>query len=229
MRPDFFRAGWARGGLFGLWLSAVFCASPVLSEPRHGLSMYGDPALPQDFVSLPYTNPAAPKGGRIVVGNTGGFDSLNPFILKGTVPWQLRFLGYESLMGRNYDEPFALYGLLAESVETGPNREWVEFTLRPEARFSDGSPVTLDDVLWSYEILGTLGPPALPRLLAKGRKDRTDRPALAAPHLQHCRPRTGADRRPAPNPAKGPVGGPRLHRLGPRGSDWHRSLCGRPA
>ena len=121
--------------------------------------MYGDPALPPDFVSLPYANPAAPKGGQIVTGNTGGFDSLNPFILKGTAPWQFRFLGYESLLDRNYDEPFALYGHLAESVEVGPNRKWVEFTLRAEARFWDGSPVTLEDVLWSYETLGTQGHP----------------------------------------------------------------------
>lgn len=121
--------------------------------------MYGEPALPPDFVSLPYANPDAPKGGRIVMGNTGGFNSLNPFVLKGTAPWQLRFLAYESLMGRNWDEPFSLYGLLAESVEVGPNREWVEFTLRPEARFSDGSPVTVEDVIWSYDILGRRGHP----------------------------------------------------------------------
>jgi peptide/nickel transport system substrate-binding protein len=71
----------------------------------------------------------------------------------------VRFLAYESLMGRSYDEPFSLYGLLAESIETGPNREWVEFTLRPEAKFSDGSPVTIEDVMWSYETLGTQGNP----------------------------------------------------------------------
>ena len=119
--------------------------------------MYGEPALPPDFVSLPYANPDAPKGGRVVFGNTGGFDSLNPFVQKGTAPWQLRFWGYESLMGRSWDEPFTLYGLLAESVETAPDRSWVEFTLRPEARFSDGSPVTVEDVIWSYETLGTKG------------------------------------------------------------------------
>lgn len=119
--------------------------------------MYGDPALPPDFVSLPYANPDAPKGGRIVFGNVGSFDSLNPFIRKGNPPWQLRFWGYESLMGRSWDEPFTLYGLLAESVRTAPDRSWVEFTLRPEARFSDGSPVTVEDVIWSYETLGTKG------------------------------------------------------------------------
>ncbi len=119
--------------------------------------MYGSPALPQDFVSLPYVNPNAPKGGKVVVGNTGGFDTLNPFTPKGTPPWQLRFWGYESLMGRSWDEAFSLYGLLAESVEVPEDRSWVEFSLRPEARFSDGSPVTVEDVIWSYETLGTKG------------------------------------------------------------------------
>ncbi|MEX0287048.1 MAG: ABC transporter substrate-binding protein, partial [Paracoccaceae bacterium] len=119
--------------------------------------MYGDPALPPDFVSLPYVNPDAPKGGQAVFGNTGGFDSLNPFVRRGTVPWQLRFWAYESLMARSWDEPFTLYGLLAESVETAPDRSWVEYTLREEARFSDGSPVTVEDVIWSYETLGTIG------------------------------------------------------------------------
>ena len=129
------------------------------AEPQHGIAMYGEPALPPDFVSLPYANPEAPTGGRIVTAEVGTFDSLNPFILKGSSPWQLRFLTGETLMGRSLDEPFTLYGLLAESIETGPNREWVEFTLRPEARFSDGSPVTVEDVIWSYETLGTVGHP----------------------------------------------------------------------
>nr|WP_242500373.1 extracellular solute-binding protein [Tropicimonas sp. IMCC6043] len=125
----------------------------------HGIAMYGDPALPPDFTALPYVNPDAPKGGRITLSEVGSFDSLNPFILKGRSVYGQRNYGYESLMGRNWDEPFTLYGLLAESIETGPNREWVEFTLRPEARFSDGSPVTVEDILWSFETLGTLGHP----------------------------------------------------------------------
>jgi len=119
--------------------------------------MYGTPALPPDFVSLPYANPDAPKGGRVVFGNTGGFNSLNPFVQKGTPPWQLRFWGYESLMGRSWDEPFTLYGLLAESVRTAPDRSWVEFTLRDAAQFSDGSPVTVADVIWSFQELGSNG------------------------------------------------------------------------
>src|SRR6056297_916121 len=138
---------------------SLLWAQAALADPEHGIAMYGDPALPPDFVSLPYANPQAPKGGKVVTGNVGGFDSLNPFILKGAPPWQLRFLAYESLMGRSWDEPFSLYGLLAESVETPPGREWVEFTLRPEAGFSDGSPVTVEDVIWSYRTVGTRGHP----------------------------------------------------------------------
>ncbi len=137
----------------------VFAASPLSAESQHGIAMYGEPDLPPDFVSLPYANPDAPKGGRVVFGNIGAFDSLNPFIRKGNVPWQLRFIGYESLMGRSRDEPFTLYGLLAESVETPDDRSWVEFTLREEAAFSDGSPVTVEDVIWSYTTLGTQGHP----------------------------------------------------------------------
>lgn len=155
MRPDIFRS--LRPGL-----AAILVAGWAVSgqaEPAHGIAMYGEPALPPDFVSLPYANPEAPKGGRVVTGDVGGFDSLNPFILRGTPPWQLAALTHETLMGRSWDEPFTLYGLLAESVETDETRSWVEFTLRPEARFSDGSPVTVEDVLWSYETLGTRGHP----------------------------------------------------------------------
>ncbi len=145
--------------LYALILATLLFANIGYSAPQHAIAMYGTPDLPPDFVSLPYANPDAPKGGRIVLGNTGGFDSLNPFVRKGTPPWQLRFFAYESLMGRSWDEPFTLYGLLAESIDVGPNRDWVEFTLRPEARFSDGSPVTVEDVIWSYEVLGTQGHP----------------------------------------------------------------------
>ncbi|MCP4824134.1 MAG: ABC transporter substrate-binding protein [Shimia sp.] len=140
-------------------LALAMVGTQTFAEAQHGIAMYGEPALPQDFVSLPYANPDAPKGGRVVTGNGGSFDSLNPFVRKGDVPWQLRFFAVESLMGRNWDEPFALYGLLAESIETPEDRSWVEFTLREEARFSDGSPVTVEDVIWSYETLGTVGHP----------------------------------------------------------------------
>ena len=139
--------------------SAIGLSGAGMAQPMHGIAMYGEPALGPDFTHLPYANPDAPTGGRIVTGETGSFDSLNPHIRAGSVPWQLRLLAYESLLGRSWDEPFTLYGLLAESVEVAPDHAWVEFILRPEARFSDGSPVTVADVIWSYETLGTIGHP----------------------------------------------------------------------
>ncbi|WP_347184492.1 extracellular solute-binding protein [Pacificibacter sp.] len=138
-------------------LAFCFSGTMAFAEPKHGIAMYGEPDLPPDFVSLPYANPNAPKGGKIISGEGGTFDSLNPFIQKGSVPWQLRFVMAESLMGRSYGEPFTLYGVLAETIEVGPNREWAEFTLREGAKFSDGTPVTVEDVMWSYEKLGTEG------------------------------------------------------------------------
>ncbi|MBC8411835.1 MAG: ABC transporter substrate-binding protein, partial [Rhodobacteraceae bacterium] len=121
--------------------------------------MYGAPRLPHDFVSLPYTNTNAKPGGTLVFGERGGFDSMNPYIRKGRAPWGVRTHVVESLMGRNWNEPFSLYGLLAETIEVGPNRTWVEFKLRKEAKFSDGSPVTVEDVIWSFSTLGTIGHP----------------------------------------------------------------------
>lgn len=150
-----------------LTTAAILIDSTAHAESAHGIAMYGEPALPHDFVSLPYANPDAPKGGTIVLGNTGGFDSLNPYIAKGTVPWQLRFFTHESLMGRTQDEPFALYGLIAESINTNEDRTWVEFTLRPEATFSDDSPITVEDVIWSFETLGTEGHPRYRGLWSK--------------------------------------------------------------
>lgn len=125
--------------------------------PAHGIAMYGEPALPPDLVSLPYANPAAPRGGRLVLPEVGTFDSLNPYLQRGTAPWGVGLLTVEPLMVRSYDEPFTLYGLLAESVATDPARSYVEFTLREGARFADGSPVTVADALWSMETLGTRG------------------------------------------------------------------------
>ncbi|MBK8441700.1 MAG: ABC transporter substrate-binding protein [Rhodobacter sp.] len=139
--------------------AVILAATAAIAEPRHGIAMYGDPALPPDFVSLPQANPDAPQGGSIRLGEAGGFDSLNPFITKGRTATGISGLTVETLMGRSYDEPFTLYGLLAESVDTDEARSYVEFTLREGARFSDGSPVTVADVMWSFETLGTLGNP----------------------------------------------------------------------
>ncbi|KIN72356.1 ABC transporter, periplasmic substrate-binding protein [Sulfitobacter guttiformis KCTC 32187] len=139
--------------------SLILWGFAAQSEPTHAIAMYGAPALPEGYANLPYVNADAPKGGDIVLGNTGGFDTLNPFVLKGTSPWQLPFFTHETLMGRSWDEPFTLYGLLAETVETDEARTWVEFTLREGTTFSDGSPLTIEDVLFSFELLGTQGHP----------------------------------------------------------------------
>ena len=143
----------------GAALALAVTAQMATAEPRYAIAMYGDPALPPDFVSLPQANPDAPKGGTITFGEPGSFDSLNPFITKGSAPGSISPLTIETLMGRSYDEPFSLYGLLAESVDTDDARSYVEFTLREGARFSDGSPVTVEDVLWSYQTLGEQGNP----------------------------------------------------------------------
>ncbi|SEQ24015.1 peptide/nickel transport system substrate-binding protein [Loktanella sp. DSM 29012] len=137
-------------------LALAWAATGAMAD-GHGIAMYGEPALPADFAHFPYANPDAPTGGRIVTAEVGTFDSLNPYIQKGSVPWQLRYIIGESLMVRSLDEPFTLYGQLASGVQTADDRSWVEFTLNPAAMFSDGSPVTVEDVIWSFEILGTQG------------------------------------------------------------------------
>lgn len=129
------------------------------AQPRHGIAMHGDPALPADFAHLPYVNPDAPKGGRIVLGQHGTFDSLTPFIIRGVAAAGLRDYVYESLLARSLDEPFSLYGLVAQSIEVPPDRSFIVFHLDPRARFSDGQPITPEDVLFSWEQLKDKGPP----------------------------------------------------------------------
>jgi peptide/nickel transport system substrate-binding protein len=108
---------------------------------------------------MPYANPDAPKGGRLVWGLSGTFDSLNPLIVKGLAVQQIRGFVVESLMARGFDEPFTLYGLLARSIETDDARSYVTFRLDPKARFSDGQPVVADDVLFSWALLRDHGRP----------------------------------------------------------------------
>src|SRR5215475_14065411 len=134
--------------VIGMTTAAVGAA-----DARHAIAMHGEPALAADFAAFPYVNPAAPKGGRLVQGVLGTFDSLNPLIVKGLAAPAIRGYVIESLMARGYGEPFTLYGLLARSVETDPARSYVTFTLDPPARFSDGTPVTADDVIFSWQIL----------------------------------------------------------------------------
>ena len=129
------------------------------SPIAHGIAMHGEPALPRDFEHLPHVNPNAPKGGHFRLGVPGSFDNLNPFTIKGNTPQGLRDLVYESLLARSAGEPFTLYGLIAGGIETPPDRSYVTFHLRPEARFSDGNPVTVEDVIFSHTILSQKGWP----------------------------------------------------------------------
>jgi peptide/nickel transport system substrate-binding protein len=139
-------------------------------EPHHAIAMHGEPGMAEGFKAARYVNPDAPKGGRLIEGVLGSFDSLNPFIVKGLVAQGIRspfvsgsnvISGYvvESLMARGYDEPFTLYGLIASTVETDDARSYVTFTLDPRARFSDGQPVTPQDVLFSWQLLRDHGRP----------------------------------------------------------------------
>src|SRR5213082_1461856 len=136
---------------------APFCEAKAAQS--HALAMHGAPALPPNFTHMPYANPDAPKGGRLVWGISGTFDSLNPLIVKGLAIQQIRGFVVESLMARGYDEPFTLYGLLAQSVDTDDARTFVTFTLNPAAHFSDGAAVTADDVVFSWQILRDHGRP----------------------------------------------------------------------
>jgi peptide/nickel transport system substrate-binding protein len=131
----------------------------ALAEPVAGLAMHGTPRETADFSHFPYTNPDAPKGGRARFAVQGSFDSLNPLIVKGVSAEGIREYLYESLMARAYDEPFTLYGLIAEAVETPSDRSYVEFTLNPAAKFSDGTPITVDDVIFSHAVLRDHGRP----------------------------------------------------------------------
>jgi peptide/nickel transport system substrate-binding protein len=135
----------------------ALCAS---AEPRHAIAMHGEPKLAAEFKSLPYTNPDAPKGGRLTLAINGAFDSLNPLIFKGESATGVRGYVYESLMARAEDEPFSLYGLIAASIDVPDDRRSITFQLRPEARFADGKAITAYDVLFSYKLLADKGWPA---------------------------------------------------------------------
>jgi peptide/nickel transport system substrate-binding protein len=164
-QPEYRRGEWVRNLILG-YLSIAFVLASIVAgiefaaaEPRPAIAMHGEPALPANFAAFPYVNPDAPKGGRLVQGVLGTFDSLNPLIVKGLAPPDIRGYVIEGLMARGYDEPFTLYGLLAESVETDAARSFVTFALNPRAEFSDGRPVTADDVLFSWQLLRDRGRP----------------------------------------------------------------------
>src|SRR5580692_7326891 len=138
----------------------LLAAAPVQrAQAAYAIAMHGAPAMPENFTAMPYINADAPKGGRLVQGVLGTFDSLNPLIVMGLPAQAIRGYVVESLMARGYDEPFTLYGLLADSVETNDARDYVTFHINPAAHFSDGVPVTAEDVLFSWQLLRDHGRP----------------------------------------------------------------------
>ncbi|MEI6558260.1 MAG: extracellular solute-binding protein [Rhodospirillaceae bacterium] len=144
-----------------LCLTALLLAFPAPARadgPVHGVAMHGAPKYAAGFTAFDYVNPEAPKGGTLRWAMTGSFDSLNPFIVRGRPAPGAADL-FESLMARAQDEPFSLYGLIAETIETPGDRSWVEFRLRPEARWQDGTAITAADVLFSWQTLRAHGRP----------------------------------------------------------------------
>jgi peptide/nickel transport system substrate-binding protein len=131
----------------------------ALAEPQAGIAMHGLPKYARGFTHFGYVNPDAPKGGALKLAVLGSFDSLNPFIIKGQPASGMREYVYETLMARSFDEPFSLYGLIAESIDTPEDRSSVTFQIRPEARFSDGTAITPDDVIFSWRLLKAKGRP----------------------------------------------------------------------
>lgn len=159
--------------LLAIGLIGALAAAPVGAEPRHGIAMHGEPALAPGFQHLPYANPAAPRGGTLKLATTGSFDSTNPFIVMGQAVTGVRTYTFESLLGRNWDEPFSLYGLLAESIDVSDDFSTIVFRLRPEARFSDGKPVTAADVVFSLELLRDHGRPNFKNFYSKVKRSET--------------------------------------------------------
>jgi microcin C transport system substrate-binding protein len=124
----------------------------------YGVSLMGAPSLPADFKYFPYVNPDAPKGGEVAVSNVGTFDSFNPFIVRGTAAVD-SFRVWDTLLMPNADEAQTAYGLLANVIEVPADKMGVAFELRPEAKFNDGTPVTAEDVAWTFETLREKGRP----------------------------------------------------------------------
>lgn len=149
----------------GFWtlLLCCFLALPAQAERVHGIAMHGAPKYAAGFDHLGYVNPDAPKGGELKLSKTGTFDNLNHHIITGNNAEGLEYLN-DKLMQRVWDEPFSLYGLVAESADISPDRSVVTFHLNKNARFHDGKPMTAEDVKFSYESYKKFGHPVRRRV-----------------------------------------------------------------
>ncbi len=142
-----------------VFLSTAATASAAGTDgPAHALAMHGKPKYPADFKHFDYVNPSAPKGGTQVQGVVGTFDSLNNFIIQGNPAAGLGLI-YDRLMESAADEPFTQYCLICETIDVPDDRSWVEFTLREDARWHDGKPITVDDVIFTLNVLREKGNP----------------------------------------------------------------------
>lgn len=154
----------ASASLLALGWSVAFSAPSASADEidipaRHGIAMHGEPMLPEGFDNFPYVNPEAPRGGRLTLGLFGTFDSLNPYVVRGVAPDAAPKYVFESLLVRSLDEPFSLYPLVASSVVMPDDRSFITFNMDERARFSDGEPITAEDVLFSFELLRDKGKP----------------------------------------------------------------------
>ena len=142
-------------------VAAAAATSTLATEDltgAHALSMFDDVKYGPEFEHFDYADPNAPRGGELRLAALGTFDNLNPFILKGNAAAGSGLI-YDNLLTGSLDEPFTEYGLLVESIDMPADRSWVAFTLREEARWHDGRPVTVEDVIWTTETLRTKGHP----------------------------------------------------------------------
>lgn len=161
---------------FGFLFVILFLGGEQLCRANESaIAMHGSPALGVDFTHFPYANPEAPKGGKITYGVVGTFDGLNPFVIRSFrttarglfADEQFGGLVYESLMVRSRDEPFTLYGLVADGVKLNDERTEITFHLNPKAKFSDGVAITADDVLFTINLLKSKGRPPFDRYMKR--------------------------------------------------------------
>ncbi len=176
-----------RRALLATGATALAFPPMALADPAptrsHAVSLLETPKLPPDFAHFPYVNPDAPKGGEIALSSIGTFDNYNPFILRGNAPGGIARV-WEALLVHAADEATVAYGHLARVIEIAPDRSWAAFELRPEAKFHDGTPVTAEDVVWTFDTLRTHGRPVYRQMYADVTEAVAERPDRVVFHFR---------------------------------------------